>query len=264
MPPACFTMRDYRMTLAYDGTAYSGWQVQPGRVTVQAKIEWALRRITGQPVRAVASGRTDAGVHAAGQVVSFRCRTRLEPPVFRRALEANTPEDIHVRRVEVAPWGFHAIRDAICKRYRYVIQDGLERDLFRRAYSWYVPRALDVASMRQAAKLLIGRHDFKSFQAAGSPRQSSIRTIFRLDVARTRHEFAPSIMIDIEADGFLYNMVRNIVGSLVLVGHGRENVEWMGRVLAAADRAQAGPTAPAHGLTLWHVRYREDEESAIP
>ncbi|MFO7904761.1 MAG: tRNA pseudouridine(38-40) synthase TruA [Planctomycetota bacterium] len=257
-------MRDYRMTLAYDGTGYSGWQVQPGRVTVQEKIEWALREITGQPVRVVASGRTDAGVHAVGQVVSFRCRTRLESPVLRQALEANTPEDIHIRHVEVAPAGFHAIRDAISKRYRYVIQDGLERDPFRRAYSWYIPRALDVGSMRRAAGLLTGRHDFRSFQASGSPRQSSIRTISTLDVARTKHEFAQSIMIEIEADGFLYNMVRNIVGSLVLVGRGRETVEWVGRVLAAGDRAQAGPTAPARGLTLWNVRYRGDEESAAP
>ncbi|MFW6168903.1 MAG: tRNA pseudouridine(38-40) synthase TruA [Planctomycetota bacterium] len=254
-------MRDYRMTLAYDGAAYSGWQVQPGKATVQEKIESALRKITGGAVRVVASGRTDAGVHAMGQVASFRCRTRLQPSVLRRALEANTPEDIHIRHLELAPFGFHAIRDAISKRYRYVIQDGPERDLFRRAYSWYIPRRLDVVGMRRAAGVLIGRHDFQSFQASGSPRLSSIRTVSALDVMRTKQEFAESIVIEIEADGFLYNMVRNIVGSLVLVGRGRENVEWMGRVLAAGDRAHAGPTAPPHGLTLWKVRYRGDEES---
>lgn len=248
-------MRDYQMTLAYDGTAYSGWQIQPGRATIQAEIESALQQIAGHPVRVVASGRTDAGVHALGQVAGFRCRTRLHPPVLRRAIDANTPEDIYIRDVALAPPGFHAIRDATSKRYRYVVQDGPERDLFRRAYSWCIPQPLNVSSMRQAAELLMGTHDYKSFQASGSPRQSTVRTIAALDITRSEQELGQSLAIEIEANGFLYNMVRNIVGSLVLVGRGRQCVDWVARVLAACDRTQAGPTAPAHGLTLVHVQY---------
>ena len=246
------------MTLAYDGTAYCGWQIQPGKSTVQETVELALRRITGQPVRAVASGRTDAGVHALGQVVSFRCDTRLKPEVLRRALDANTPEDIFIKRIETAPESFHAIRDAVSKQYRYLIQDGSQRDLFLRAYSWDIPHALDEGRMRRAAAVLVGRHDFRSFQAAGSPRKTSVRTVSRLDVKRRHYESSRPLAIEIEADGFLYNMVRNIVGSLVLVGQARQPPEWVAEVLAAADRRRAGPTAPAHGLALVEVRYRDE------
>lgn len=257
-------MRAYRMTLAYDGTAYYGWQVQPDKATVQAVVEAALRKITGQSVRTVASGRTDAGVHALGQVASFRCDTRLQPAILRRALDANTPEDIVVKRVEAASADFHAIRDAISKRYRYLIQEGPERDVFLRAYSWYIPQPLDAARMRLAATSLLGRHDFSSFQAAGSPRKTSVRTIHRLGIERQQRESAPSLAVDIAADGFLYNMARNIVGSLVLVGQGRRDPEWMARVLAATDRTKAGPTAPAHGLTLVEVHYPTDENISEP
>ena len=248
-------MRSYRMTLAYDGTAYRGWQVQPGEVTVQGTVESALQRIVGQRVRVVASGRTDSGVHAQGQVVSFRCNTRLEPATLCRALDANTPMDICVKQVLAAPTGFHAIRDAVSKRYRYVIQDGPNRDLFVRDYCWYIPQSLDLPTMRQAAACLVGRHDFTSFEAAGAPRRTSVRTVSALRVERTSLEATHGIIIEIEADGFLYNMVRNIVGSLVLVGRGRQSVEWMAAILAATDRTRAGPTAPARGLTLIDVRY---------
>ena len=252
-------MRSYRMTLAYDGTAYCGWQVQPRQATVQETIETALYRIVGQPVRVVASGRTDSGVHAQGQVVSFRCSTRLEPNVLCRALDANTPDDIYVKQVVEAPDGFHAIRDAVSKRYRYVIQDGRNHDLFLRAYSWYVPQSLDVAGMRQAAACLVGRHDFSSFEAAGSPRKTSVRTVSELRVERTHHDASQPIIIEIEANGFLYNMVRSIVGSLVLVGRGQKTAAWIDAVLAATDRSQAGPTAPACGLTLLVVHYGDED-----
>ena len=250
-------MRSYRMTLAYDGTAYCGWQIQPGQATVQEAVERALQRIVGQRVPVVASGRTDSGVHAQGQVVSFRCRTRLEPEVLCRALNANTPEDLYVKQVVEAPDGFHAIRDAVSKRYRYVIQDGPNRDLFLRAYSWHFPQSLNVASMSQAATSLVGRHDFSSFEAAGAPRKTSVRTVSELCVERIDYDTSQGIVIEIEAeaDGFLYNMVRNIVGSLVLVGRGQQQPAWIDAVLASADRKQAGPTAPAHGLTLLVVRY---------
>ncbi len=251
-------MRSYRMTVAYDGTDYHGWQIQPGEVTIQGTLEAALQSVVGQPVRVVASGRTDAGVHARGQVVSFRCATRLEPDVLRRALNANTPDDIWVRQVLAAADGFHAIRDAVSKRYQYIIQDGVDRDLFARAYNWYVPQTLHVANMSEAAACLVGQHDFSSFEAAGAPRKTSVRTVTRLSVENRGDATERKIIIDIQANGFLYNMVRNIVGSLVLVGRGRQEVQWLAAVLAAKDRKQAGPTAPAHGLTLMEVRYASD------
>ncbi len=248
-------MQCYRMTVAYDGTAYCGWQTQPGVSTVQGVLEAALLRIVGTAVRIIGSGRTDAGVHAWGQVASFRCSTRLAPEVLCRALNANTPDDIYVREVREAADDFHAIRCAVSKRYRYIIQDGTNRDLFQRAYAWYVPQPLDVDGMQAGALCLVGRHDFRSFEAAGAPRKTSVRTVSELTVRRVPRDAAESILIEIEADGFLYNMVRNIVGSLVLVGRGEQPAAWMQAVLGAQDRACAGPTAPAGGLTLMGVRY---------
>jgi tRNA pseudouridine38-40 synthase len=251
-------MRFFRMTVSYDGTCYSGWQVQPGECTIQRALEEALTRITGRSIRVVASGRTDAGVHAVGQVVSFCAETRLPPETLQKAINANTPDDIFVREVATAPIGFHAIRDAVSKHYRYLIQDGPHRDLFSRAYAWFIPRPLDVDQMQAAARVMIGRHDFRSFEAAGAPRRSSVRTIYRLDVGRIELNCTQPIAVDVEADGFLYNMVRNIVGSLVLVGRGDYDAAWVSQVLSGMDRKLAGPTAPACGLTLMEVRYDVD------
>ena len=248
-------MRSFRLTLSYDGTAYVGWQVQAHGRTIQAELEAALLQVTGQRVRAVASGRTDAGVHAIGQVVSFACRTRLPPDVLRRALDANLPRDIVVRDVCEAPDGFHAIRDAIRKRYRYVVQDGPVRDVFARAYSWYVAQRLDIEAMQTAARALVGQHDFRSFETAGSPRVSSVRTIYELTVERHPGDALGRVVFEVEADGFLYNMVRNLVGSLVEVGSGRRESPWIAAVLAAQDRKLAGPAAPPQGLFLVSVDY---------
>ncbi len=253
----------YRMTLAYDGTDYCGWQVQPGVLTIQGVLEAALQRIVGLPVRVIGSGRTDSGVHARGQVASFRCTTRLTPDTLCRALNAHTPDDIHVREVCQAPEDFHAIRSAVAKRYRYVIQDGPIRDLFERAYSWYLPRMLDVDAMRRGSVFLLGEHDFRSFEAAGAPRKTSVRRVHELTLVRTEQDQIGRIVIEIEANGFLYNMVRNIVGSLVLVGRGERPAGWIETVLEARDRAAAGPTAPACGLTLLLVRYAEPSSDAI-
>ncbi|MBM4093337.1 MAG: tRNA pseudouridine(38-40) synthase TruA [Planctomycetes bacterium] len=248
-------MRWFRLTIAYDGTAYTGWQLQPGSATVQGVLEEALRRITGSAVRITASGRTDSGVHALGQVASFACDTHLAPEAMCRALNANTPEDIQVREVREAAEGFHAIRDAVAKRYRYVIQDGSHRDVLARRYCWHIPQRLDAGSMRAGAAHLVGTHDFRSFQAAGAPRKTTVRTVSDVRVARIRGPASDPIAVEVEADGFLYNMVRNIVGTLVLVGRGRKPATWVAEVLAGRDRALAGPTAPARGLTLLEVRY---------
>ena len=248
-------MRTFRLTLSYDGTAYAGWQVQANARTIQAELEAALRQVTGEPIRAVASGRTDAGVHALGQVVSFSSQTHLPAEVLRKALDANLPKDMVIREVREAPDGFHAIRDAIRKRYRYVVQDGPMRDVFERAYAWYFPHRLDVQAMQAAAAVLLGRHDFSSFEAAGSPRASSVRTIYELSVERRTGDFLDRIFVEVEADGFLYNMVRNIVGSLVEVGRGRQSPAWIADVLAARNRKLAGMTAPPQGLFLVSVDY---------
>jgi tRNA pseudouridine38-40 synthase len=250
-------MRGYRMLVAYDGTDYAGWQIQPGLATVQGQLEAALERILGGTVRVVASGRTDAGVHALGQVVSFRCETRLNPAVLRRAINAHTPDAIHVRELCEVAEGFHAIRDAVAKRYRYVIHDGGERDVFCRGYSWQMPCRLDVERMDRAARHLVGTHDFRSFESAGAPRKTSVRTVAALQLNRFSCHGTRPIGIEVEADGFLYHMVRNIVGSLVLVGRGDRPEDWAAELLAAGDRSGAGATAPARGLMLLSVRYAD-------
>lgn len=248
-------MACYRLTLAYDGTAYAGWQVQAGAPTVQGTLEAALARIVGAPVRVTGSGRTDAGVHALGQVASFACDTRLSPSELRRALDACTPADICIHAIEPAPDGFHALRDAVAKRYRYALQTGPQRDVFCRHLVWHLREDLDLEGMQSAARCLVGRHDFRSFEAAGAPRRTSVRTIHQLTFEPYSCHGVPSLAIEVEADGFLYNMVRNIVGSLVLVGQGRREPAWLREVRDARDRARAGPTAPPQGLMLVRVTY---------
>lgn len=251
-------MRTFKLTLAYDGAEFSGWQWQPNRRTVQGELKFALQRITQEEVKCIASGRTDAGVHAIGQVVSFRSETSLEPPVLAKALNAELPEDVLVFEVHEAPAGFHALRDAIRKRYRYVVQDGRLPDLFDRKYVWHVYQRLDAQAMRQAATALLGTHDFTSYETSGSPRLTSVRTIYDLLVERREGELTDRIVIEVEADGFLYNMVRNIVGTLVEVGKGKQPVAWPADVLAKRDRREAGMTAPAQGLFLVGVEYPEE------
>ena len=248
-------MRTLKITLAYDGTAYNGWQVQTAEPTIQSTIEKALLQITGQSVRVTASGRTDAGVHALGQVLSVRLETSLADQDLHRALNATTPFDIGFIQVETVADGFHAIRDAKRKRYRYVIQHGAHRDLFDRAYSWYLPVPVNVPAMKRAARQLEGTHDFASFQASGSDRKTTIRTIYEVYLTTDTQRGADKINIEVEADGFLYNMVRNIVGTLVEIGRGKQNVDWVGQVLAAKDRKAAGVTAPPQGLFLLKVKY---------
>lgn len=267
-------MRTLKLTIAYDGAAYAGWQSQLDKPTVQSTLEEALARVTGERVRVLASGRTDAGVHALGQVVGLRTNSPLSTDVLLRALNANLPEDIVVREVAKAPDGFHAIRDALRKRYRYVIHDGPLRSVFLRRYAWhYAYGRLNDEAMRRAASALLGTHDFSSFQSSGAERATSVRTIYEIRVERGRagHHmlFFPFestddegragrrdfMTIEVEADGFLYNMVRTIVGTLVQVGRGKQPESWLGEVLRAADRRAAGPTAPPQGLMLVHVEY---------
>jgi tRNA pseudouridine38-40 synthase len=250
-------MTTFKLTLAYDGTEFAGWQRQPAARTAQGELEAAIERITQERSKCIASGRTDAGVHALGQVVSFQSETKLSGEVLCKALNAELPEDMLVFEViETAP-NFHALRDAVRKRYRYVIQDGRLPDLFDRKYVWHVYQRLDVEAMQEAAKTLVGTHDFASYETAGSPRLTTVRTVFDLTVERRPAELTDRVVIEVEANGFLYNMVRNIAGTLVAVGKGKEPPAWPAEVLAVKDRTKAGMTAPARGLFLVWVEYGE-------
>lgn len=247
-------MRWYKLTLAYDGSRFAGWQWQPDRRTVQATLEEMLSKVTGETIRVAAASRTDAGVHALGQVVSFTSETRLAPHTLWRALNARAPEDVYVVDVAPAPEGFHATRDSVCKRYRYVIQDGVHRDVFSRHQAWRVWARLDVPGMADAAERLRGRHDFASFQTSGSERLTTVRTV--QDITVRRPETNPDqVEVEVQADGFLYNMVRNFVGTLVAIGKHRQTVDWIDEVLAARDRRRAGMTAPPQGLFLLWVQH---------
>jgi tRNA pseudouridine38-40 synthase len=253
-------MPTFRLTLAYDGTDFAGWQRQPKVRTIQEELEAALGRVTTWRPICFASGRTDAGVHALGQVVSFDSATRLPPAELTKALNAELPEDMHVFDVQRAPDGFHAQKYAVRKRYRYLIEDGRPRDLFARNYLWHIRQRLDIEAMQTAGNALLGKHDFISYEGGGSSRITTERTIFDLFVERRQSELTHRIAIEVEAYGFLYNMVRIIVGTLVQVGKGKESIDWPAKLLELRDRAKSGMTAPAQGLYLVGVQYDEELE----
>ena len=245
-------MRNIKLTLSYDGSDFNGWQTQPGFRTVQETLEKAIAKLTGEEkVRVNASGRTDAGVHAVGQVANFFSNTRHPPEVLVRAINAHLPEDVVVRAAADVPEAFDANHDAVRKLYRYVIHDGPVPDPFLRRWCCQARHTLDAPAMARAAACLKGRHDFHSFETEWPNRMSSVRTIIHLAVNR----MGEYIWLDVEADGFLYNMVRAIAGTLMNVGRGHWPEAEVAAILAALDRKRAGPTAPAQGLFLMRVTY---------
>ncbi|MBI1872512.1 MAG: tRNA pseudouridine(38-40) synthase TruA [Acidobacteria bacterium] len=266
-------MRTLKLTVAYDGTELAGWQRQASGRTVQGLLEDALTRIEGGPVSVVGSGRTDAGVHASGQVASVSVTNRLDPLTLRHALNANLPTDVRVLDVAEAPAGFDARRDAAQKTYEYRILNGVIASPFTRRFVWLVPQPLDIDAMARAAARLVGRHDFASFQSTGSSAATTCRTIRESQLVQDgprelAERFSPIPMIApaddassvrlryrIAGDGFLRHMVRTIVGTLVEIGLGRREADSVGAIMEARDRAEAGPTAPAHGLCLVRVEY---------
>lgn len=248
------SMRWLKLTVAYDGTAYSGWQFQPDKPTIQGAIETTLQSLTQETLRVTAAGRTDAGVHALGQTVGVATETRLTNEDLHRGLNALLPDDIAIITIEDARENFHATYDAVGKRYRYHIHNSRSPSVFTRHYAWHFPQPLDARAMHTAGQALVGRHDFSSFETAGSERPDSVRTIHELTVCRSNDD-ADRITIDVAGDGFLYNMVRTIVGTLVEVGTAKRDSTWPAEVLAARDRRRAGQTAPPHGLFLTKVDY---------
>ena len=245
-------MRNLKLTVRYDGTDFQGWQTQPNARTVQETLEAAVAAITRENrVRANASGRTDAGVHAYGQVVNVYTGTRLDNPTLVKAINAKLPEDMAVLDCEDVPQSFCANKDAVRKLYRYVINDTRVPDPFLRRYAWQPRRPLDAELMHRACQCLLGRHDFRSFETDWPNRMTSVRTITH--VAAERH--GETVRVEVEADGFLYNMVRSIVGTLYQVGRGYWPEEKVRQVLEIQDRREAGPTAPPQGLFLMRVTY---------
>lgn len=245
-------MRNIKLTLSYDGTDFKGWQTQPGMRTVQETLETSLAKLTGEKrIRVNASGRTDSGVHAVGQVANFKTECVYPCDELHNALNALLPSDVVIKEAAEAAPSFDANRDALRKLYRYVIHDGATPDVFLKRFAYHMRHRLDVEAMKRAARPLPGQHDFHSFETDWPNRVSSIRTITHLALNR----LGDWIWLDVEADGFLYNMVRAIAGTLINVGRGHWPEDQVAAILNARDRTVAGPTAPAHGLFLMRVSY---------
>jgi tRNA pseudouridine38-40 synthase len=245
-------MSNLRMTVAYEGTNYAGFQRQANTgLTIQAFLEEGIARITGESVKLAAAGRTDAGVHARGQVISFHSNSALEPGTLQRALNSSLPPDILVLQTAEVAASFHARYSVKSKTYSYRIYNDRLRPLFQRPFVYHFRHALDAETMRVAALLLPGKKDFRAFQATGSPVKTTIRTIYNCRVEQD----GPEIRLIVNADGFLYHMVRNIAGTLIMAGNGRLSLAGFQQVLEGGDRRAAGPTAPAQGLCLEEVFY---------
>lgn len=243
--------RRVKLVVSYDGTNYLGWQVQANGPTIQSELAAAIEKATGQRATPVGSGRTDSGVHAMGQVAHFDTSSRLPPVTLVRAINHYLPAAIAVRSAEDVPPSFHARKDALWKLYRYVFHDGPVRDVFLSPYSWRVRGPLDVQRMRRAAAFVVGTHDFRCFETDWPNRRSSVRTVRRCDVSR----LGDLVSVDVESNGFLYNMVRAIAGTLCDVGRGKRPAEDVKCIIETGDRRVAGPTAPARGLFLVRVEY---------
>ncbi len=247
-------MPNYRLTLCYEGTRYRGWQKQGNTEnTIQGKLEAALSRLLMEPVELSGCGRTDAGVHAREQVCSFRVGSALDCEKTLRELRAVLPEDIGAMSLCEAAPRFHARLSCTGKTYCYRVRTSETPDVFTRRFVLPCPGALDCAAMRSAASALLGRHDFSAFCSLKNSKKSTVRTLFSIEI----EESADEVRLYFTGDGFLYNMVRILTGTLLEVGLGKRDAQEMESILASRDRAKAGFTAPAQGLTLWSVSYEK-------
>jgi tRNA pseudouridine38-40 synthase len=245
--------RRVKLAVAYAGTAYAGWQVQPNGTTVQSAMEEVLARILQEPVRVRAAGRTDAGVHAREQVVDFADAGAQDLETIVHGGNALLPPDIRILSAEEVPETFDAMRHATEKEYRYFLYISPVDSPFLSRYAWHIEKPLDLVAVRQGLSHLVGEHDFTSFRAQGCTAKSPIRTIFRAEVAK--HDVPGLFSIDVAGAGFLRHMVRNIVGTVVNAGKGKHSAGHVGEILRARDRSAAGVNAPPHGLFLWRVSY---------
>lgn len=244
-------MGNIKLVIQYDGTNYHGWQTQSNASSIQQLIEDKLSTIVNHKVILCGSGRTDAGVHALGQVANFQTSSELKPDMIKRALNSMLPQDIVVRNSEEVDEKFHARYRARSRVYQYFIWNDRTPSPFFRKFSWFVASRLDLEKMQEAGSLLIGRHDFSSFQGADRMETRAVRDMVRLDIKK----IGKLSVFTIEANSFLKHMVRNIVGTLVEVGKGKMNLDGFKKVIEAKDRTKAGPAAPAHGLFLREVKY---------
>jgi tRNA pseudouridine38-40 synthase len=244
-------VRNIKLTISYDGVNYSGWQNQPGKKTIEGELQRAVSELTGTLTKVNGASRTDAGVSALGQVANFIINSPIPAENFVKAINHRLPKDIVVTEAIEVNSDFDASGSAKSKLYRYTIFAGKNRNVLKTRNCWHRPGKLDIAAMDTAAQILVGTYDFKSFAAAADKRESSVRTVTLCRVTQEEKW----IYIDIEADRFLYNMVRNIVGTLVEVGRGRWKPEKIKEILEAKDRTAAGPTAPPEGLCLMEIKY---------
>jgi len=280
LPPG----RNIALRLAYDGTPFCGWQVQPNGPTIQAALQRAIQRLTGESLTVYSAGRTDSGVHALGQVANFFSQSPIPPRQFGAALQTHLPTEIQLLESWEVPPRFHATFSARWKRYRYLIHNAPHPLPFLKNRCWWLRRRLDVEAMQAAAEGLLGKHDFRCFETEWPNKTTSVRTIYELQIFRQplwnpwRPRAIPRgeqllesataddslVCLEIAADGFLYNMVRSITGTLVNVGRGRWSAADVARILTAQDRSQAGATAPAEGLYLVQVEYDHDWPGTTP
>ncbi len=254
--------RTFLLTIAYDGSDYFGWQRQSAARTVQETLEDILDKLLGERIHLMASSRTDTGVHALGQRATLRTRHwKATGANLAMAINTKTPPDLAIRSAVEVPSTFHPTRDAYSKRYRYSIYASRVCDPNSRRNRWWIKKRLNVAAMIEASRYLIGEHDFEGLQTAGSPRISTVRHVTAIDIATENYLDGHLVTIEVQANGFLYNMVRNIVGTLVSVGTGLRPVHWVQDVLDGRDRRHAGQTAPAHGLCLLEIYFPSEKVS---
>ncbi len=255
-------MRNVRLLIQYDGTTYSGWQVQPGAVTIQGLVETSLKKITGEDSNVIAAGRTDAGVHALGQVACFKTSSRLALDILQNALNAHLPQDIRIMGADEAQESFHARFSACRKSYVYLVSTDRIISPFLHRYVWRLPYSLDLDAMSKSISCLIGTHDFSAFRGSGCAAKTTVRTIFESSIET--HESLDFMTLRLsghivrfrfEGDAFLRHMVRNMVGTVIESGKGRMKPEDIVMIMEGRDRRCAGPTAPAQGLFLEKISY---------
>lgn len=244
-------MRNIKLTIEYDGTKFGGWQKQPNKLNIQGEIEQAIYEITGEEVELNASGRTDSGVHSLGQVANFKTNSKIEIEIIPLAINSKLKKSIVIKAAEEVPENFHARYNCKGKKYRYIINNSYSGTAIYRNLEYHIPQKLDIEKMKDAIKYFEGEHDFKGFRASGTSSKSSVRIIYKAEVKQEGEK----VIIELTGNGFMYNMVRIISGTIVDVGLGKINPKEISNIIASKDRNRAGKTLPAHGLYLVEVYY---------